>query len=315
MGKRKLRVGLLLDDFNIPVWSLKMIENDKKLIELSTLTRMGLAALFSAALLSTGCARIAGTKGKGPESVQANNAQISRSGWGPIVGDVREPKEPRIVLVSESSLRTSPSLFSTGHTSVTSSEPRSASSGKHSAPIADEVESNPFHHPAAKNPLPKVMPRMDQIEVAPLPDRLSQSVAATPSSAPSGETAVAPQASVPSSLAINQGIPQHTVPAPVASTAQARTTESQPRARLADPNVPSPKLKTAPAESPKSQSINTSTLAGVSSQDMGGIGKYRFSFSREIWLLIIILGGVFATLWFRLEYDFGSRARRGRRRR
>jgi hypothetical protein len=269
--------------------------------------RKATSVLVTAALLAaSGCARVVGK-------------EHQRQAWGPIHGTVEsEEARPRITIINHANVSGDASrVLSTGGTAVSarawtsarieseiakSAAPakkpvRAGTHGRQSAPLArDTADENPFNHPPATLPLPEVLPSIGEIEVAPLPNRFALEPKPVPQ-----QIAKAPSAPAP--------IRETVIPVPAAPAEM--PSQVEPRARLAEPQTSLPAaLQPAPkAEPRKIEPIaETSPLATAA----GTFAHYQFSFAHEIWLLIIILGGVFATLWFRLEYDFGSRGR-GRR--
>lgn len=270
-----------------------------------TAVRFGLTLVFSLGLLvSSGCARIHAANGKAASFDQANR------GWGPIVGSVQTKEEPEVVVLNTASYKVSPSIFSKAHLTVVPVSENGSSIGKQSEALSSAPKVNPFDHPTAKVPLPEEMPRIKDTRGIPIQDKLAVLESQIRNSAPQAPEEVAPRGSAPATHSeISDPI---SPPASVSSG----PTENQARAKLADPKPSLPAAATEKPEQgqssakPKSGIVESAAKLKTDSEGSAGFSKYQFSFAREIWLLIVILGGVFATLWFRLEYDFGSRARR-----
>ncbi len=305
-------------------------------------SKSALTGLFASAatlMLVSGCARVA-----------TNDQQ--KPAWGPIVGSsVPEQTPPRqqFVVINQAQLgRGLPAVFSTGAgnqlkivtktittTKAGASQTTSSSQlsgiasptseklvGVQSEPLprvesapataTNAVQEAPFGHRAAKLALPDQLPPVNEIAGEPIRDRFSldTSPSAVPSLTVKPETASTVAAESASTSAAESAPKPIVFPNHPVQTTKPTSVPQPARARLAEPTSNIAPLK--PSQVKRTLELpKTTEVAALSTT--AKLNDYRFSFSNEIWLMIIILGGVFATLWFRLEYDFGTKTRHRRR--
>lgn len=273
-------------------------------------------------LVATGCARV----------VTPTDARVdgSRKAWGPISGAI-VASEPKVVVLNQASFqREAKVAFETTKavrvgdaTQVAKfvSQVKPAPQADAQSIITEDSFNNPFRHPAPKVPLPEVFPNMNKVHGEPLPDKLGMADAQKTLAemirnkqlAPAPGSVIAPVAPAPRQAPIvvpASPVQQSNSALPPANTVAAN--EGAPkeavRGRLADPRAAN-----QVTASPDSVAAAQAPAAFSETSGSETFSRYKFSFTHEIWLLIFILGGVFATLWFRLEYDFGRRAARPRR--